>query len=144
MVPQDLEGWTPEDNPKAEHEKHCPNCPLIRLKINAASAITLREQIRLDTAIEFHRKKLLCKREWSKVRALHEDERDRLKELIAKAEKHRAAQLVNESETMLWTGHGNRFLKLLFVIRRRFFLRFRHLGFCFLIFLVRFFFFKIY
>ena len=50
--------------------------------------LTLRQQIRLDIAIEFARKRVMTEKFWAETREAHEKMRDQLKEKITAAKKY--------------------------------------------------------
>ena len=68
---KELEGWAPTDDPEAEHSSHCGHCPLIKYNLisptTGLSNLTLRQQIRLDVAIEFERKRTMTRELWGEA-----------------------------------------------------------------------------
>ncbi|GAU96116.1 hypothetical protein RvY_07605 [Ramazzottius varieornatus] len=84
---KDLEGWVAKDNPKKEHEDHCPNCPLVVLGIDPRAELTIRQQLQLNTKIEFYRLRLIRTREWEKVQEKEEAQKKVLVEMQNKLKK---------------------------------------------------------
>ena len=84
---QDLEGWVAKDNPKKEHDSHCPSCPLVVLNIASTAELTIRQQLQLSTKIEFHRLRLIKTREWEKVQEKEQTQKETLMELQNKLKK---------------------------------------------------------